>query len=68
MGQATLLVVVLSSLLLASAARAEFRTLPGSTTEIAVERIECFITIDGKELMNGTCHYRFIDSAAQSSI
>jgi hypothetical protein len=46
-----------------STARAELRTLPGGTTQIAVARIECSVVIDGQELMNGTCHYRLTDTA-----
>ena len=63
MRQAILLVVALSCLLLAAAARAEIRTIPGGTTDIAVKRIGCSIVIDGHELMNGTCHHRLTDSA-----
>jgi hypothetical protein len=42
-------------------AQAEIRTLPGSTIEVAVTRIECSVVIDGEELMNGTCHLRVTD-------
>jgi hypothetical protein len=41
---------------------AEFRTLPGGTTEIAVKRIGCSFVIDGHVLMNGICHYRLTKS------
>lgn len=58
MRQTTLLTVFLSSLLLVSAARAEIRTLPGSTTEIAAKPIGCFIMVDGHVLINGICHSR----------
>jgi hypothetical protein len=62
--QAILLVVALSCLLLAAAARAEIRTLPGGTAEIAVKRIGCSIVIDGHVVMNGICHRRTnIDTA-----
>jgi hypothetical protein len=46
------------AMIFASPVRAEFRTLPGSTTEIAVKRIGCSVVVDGHVLMNGTCHHR----------
>jgi hypothetical protein len=36
--------------------------LPGVTDQIVVTRVGCFITIDGKELMNGTCHHRLTNT------
>jgi hypothetical protein len=47
----------------ATPAHAELRTLPGGTTEIAVNRIGCLVVIDGQELMNGTCHHRLTNNA-----
>ena len=52
------IIFLLIAIILASPARAELRTLPGGTTEIAVTRIGCSVVIDGHELINGTCHYR----------
>jgi hypothetical protein len=57
------IILSIIAMILASAARAELRTLPGSTTEVAVKRIGCTVVVDGHELMNGTCHYRLTDSA-----
>jgi hypothetical protein len=62
MRQAILLVVALSCLILAAAAHAEIRTLPGLTIQVAVTRIGCSVVIDGEELMNGTCHHRLTDT------
>ena len=46
-----------SALILASPAVAEIRTIPGGTTEIAVQPIGCSVVVDGHELMNGICHH-----------